>query len=342
MTNATKGSIEVRGNLQSAYDDVFTPAALRALDALAPFDDDCKQVMAARIERRAARARDKRRIAFLDPGQPHPAHEAHRAGRARRPLRRQRDPSRPAAAVDSGHRTRGASRMRRSRSSIRNVAYALLSGADGWMFDGEDALGQIQTMSLDNQRNLKLAIDTLTGLHEGRRAGRGRDERRGHRGSSAAPIVQDWTRQLDFTTKIFRARGLHLDDRHVRRRDGGGFSASIVDLDALRREQPRAAAERGRVAGAVPAENPDGRGSGAVERHHRGARKPSRYRRRVGQGLRAGRAARGLLPVDGDPRRARPRISSGSTRDGGTTSTASRTRWRGIRTSSIPTSTRSR
>ena len=34
----------------------------------------------------------------------------------------------------------------------------LLSGADGWMFDGEDALGQVSTMSLDNQRNLKLAI----------------------------------------------------------------------------------------------------------------------------------------------------------------------------------------
>ena len=42
---------------------------------------------------------------------------------------------------------------------LRNVAYALLSGADGWMFDGEDALGQVATMSLDNQRNLKLAID---------------------------------------------------------------------------------------------------------------------------------------------------------------------------------------
>jgi malate synthase len=26
------------------------------------------------------------------------------------------------------------------------------------MFDGEDALGQVDTMSLDNQRNLKLAI----------------------------------------------------------------------------------------------------------------------------------------------------------------------------------------
>jgi malate synthase len=44
------------------------------------------------------------------------------------------------------------------------------------------------------------------------------------------PIIEDWEKQLDFTTKIFRARGLHLDDRHVRRRDGGGFSASIVDL----------------------------------------------------------------------------------------------------------------
>jgi malate synthase len=43
------------------------------------------------------------------------------------------------------------------------------------------------------------------------------------------PIVDDWTRQLDFTTKIFRARGLHLDDRHIRVKGGSGFSASIVD-----------------------------------------------------------------------------------------------------------------
>jgi malate synthase len=43
------------------------------------------------------------------------------------------------------------------------------------------------------------------------------------------PIISDWQRQLDVTTKIFRARGLHLDDRHVRHRDGRGFSASMVD-----------------------------------------------------------------------------------------------------------------
>src|SRR5262245_18222471 len=42
-------------------------------------------------------------------------------------------------------------------------------------------------------------------------------------------FITDWRRQLDFTTKIYRARGLHLDDRHVRHADGSGFSASIVD-----------------------------------------------------------------------------------------------------------------
>src|SRR5262249_33188526 len=41
--------------------------------------------------------------------------------------------------------------------------------------------------------------------------------------------IADWKQQLDFTTRIFRARGLHLDDRHIRDRNGSGFSASIVD-----------------------------------------------------------------------------------------------------------------
>jgi malate synthase len=42
-------------------------------------------------------------------------------------------------------------------------------------------------------------------------------------------MIGDWRAQLDFTTKIFRARGLHLDDRHVRHADGRGYSASMVD-----------------------------------------------------------------------------------------------------------------
>ena len=112
--------------------------------------------------------------------------------------------------------------------SIRNVAYALLSGADGWMFDGEDALGQIDTMSLDNQRNLKLAIHqepmflkvaetVATEMNKWSKDFLGR------------PIIGDWREQLKFTTKIFRARGLHLDDRHIRDAKGVAMAASIVD-----------------------------------------------------------------------------------------------------------------
>ena len=109
------------------------------------------------------------------------------------------------------------------------MAYALLSGADGWMFDGEDALGQIDSMSLDNQRNLKLAFakaDVFMTAAE-QVAAEMNDWAKGFLGR---PIVADWRKQLDFTTRIFRARGLHLDDRHVQTPDGHGFSASIVDM----------------------------------------------------------------------------------------------------------------
>src|SRR5262245_52967761 len=114
--------------------------------------------MDARIARRTERARTGTRIDFLAaedaiPGTSITVRDA-RAARfdgtvIPRDLQRQwiqgtGPAAKPNAAVDK---------------SIRNVAYALLSGADGWMFDGEDALGQTSTMSLDNQRNLKLAID---------------------------------------------------------------------------------------------------------------------------------------------------------------------------------------
>src|SRR5437879_13400161 len=59
-------NLEIRGNLESAYADVFTPQAVAALDSLAGLDADRKAVMAARIEQRAARARNRQRISFLD------------------------------------------------------------------------------------------------------------------------------------------------------------------------------------------------------------------------------------------------------------------------------------
>ena len=128
--------------------------------------------------------------------------------------------------------------------SIRNVAYALLSGADGWMFDGEDALGQITTMSLDNQRNLRLAIagdDVFLNAAEQVAAGMNA----WGQGFFGRAIIDDWRAQLGITTKIFRARGLHLDDRHVREAGGAGFSASIVDAAMYVTGNHRSLAEQG-------------------------------------------------------------------------------------------------
>src|SRR5207249_4649674 len=219
--------LEIRGNLESAYADVFTPEAVAALEALAGLDADRKAVMTARIQRRAARARNQQRIAFLDP-QATIARTRIKVQDARAgafagteiPADLQRQwiqGTGPAAKPNAPVET-----------SIRNVAYALLSGADGWMFDGEDALGQISTMSLDNQRNLKLAIHrhpVFTRVAE-RVAS---EMNQWAQGFFGRPVIGDWNKQLDFTTKIFRARGLHLDDRHVRHVGGASFSASIVD-----------------------------------------------------------------------------------------------------------------
>jgi malate synthase len=220
-------AVEIRGTLETTYTDVLTPEALGALAALAPLDHDRKAVMAARIARRAARARNRERIDFLQASSTIPrtsitvqdARDGNFAGSAiPADLRRQwiqgtGPAAKPHAPVEK---------------SIRNIAYALLSGADGWMFDGEDALGQVSTMSLDNQRNLKLAI------HRDPSFMRAAEEVAGEMNRWAEsffgrPTIRDWRAQLDFTTKIFRARGLHLDDRHIRRADGSGFSASIVD-----------------------------------------------------------------------------------------------------------------
>ena len=133
------------------------------------------------------------------------------------------------------------------------------------MFDGEDALGQVETMSLDNQRNLKLAIASDPRfLHVAEEVAG--EMNQWAQGFFGRPIIADWRRQLDFTTKIFRARGLHLDDRHVREEDGTGFSASIVDVALYVVNNHQRLRRLGRIDRPVPAEDPDRRGGGAVER----------------------------------------------------------------------------
>jgi malate synthase len=84
-------------------------------------------------------------------------------------------------------------------------------------------------MSLDNQRNLKLAFAREPIFL--RVAEEVADEMNGWaRDFFGRPMFDDWRKQLDFTTRLFRPRGLHLDDRHVCEPGGIGFSAAIVDL----------------------------------------------------------------------------------------------------------------
>ncbi len=220
--------IQIRDGLQSEYADVYTPEALEALARMARFNKDQKALMRARIERRARRFNSKERIQFLDAEAAIPRTEIKvqdaRDGKfvgSEIPADLQRQWIQGTGPAAKPNAT--------LESSIRNVAYALLSGADGWMFDGEDALGQIDTMSLDNQRNLKLAIhkDAVFMKAAEQVAGEMNKWAQGFHGRE---IVSDWKAQLDFTTKLFRARGLHLDDRHIRDAHGQSFSATVVDM----------------------------------------------------------------------------------------------------------------
>jgi malate synthase len=224
MTN----NFKINGNLRETYSDVYTPETLSAISSLAHFNKDIKAAMDSRIKRRAERQQQQQGITFPDPESYIP--------RTKIKVQDARDGKFEGATIPSDLQRQwiqgtgpAAKPNARPESSIRNVAYALLSGADGWMFDGEDALGQVNTMSLDNQRNLKLAINKdplflevaqLVAIEMNNWSMRFF----GHN------IVTDWKEQLNFTTKIFRARGLHLDDRHIRDANGVAMAASIVDL----------------------------------------------------------------------------------------------------------------
>lgn len=219
---------EIRGNLQERYSDVYSPAALNAITALVPFNREIKQILAERLVRRAKRIREKMPISFLHADSVIPGTDI--------TVQDARDGKFEGAAIPADLQRQwiqgtgpAAKPNAPLESSLRNVAYALLSGADGWMFDGEDALGQVGTMSLDNQRNLKLAIakDPVFLEVAEKVAAEMNQWATGFLGRNT---IGNWKEQLNFTTKIFRARGLHLDDRHIRETDGTSMAASIVDM----------------------------------------------------------------------------------------------------------------
>lgn len=210
------------------YTYVYTDEVLNALEALSPLNKKQKELMSKRNVRRKERIASGRLVDFLSEtdsiGESGLTVAEARAGifqgsEIPKDLQRQWIQGTGPAAKPNAP----------LESSIRNVAYALLSGADGWMFDGEDALGQVNSMSLDNQRNLKMAIhqDPLFMQVANKVADEMNKWAEGFLGKQIVANVEE---QLAFTTIIFRARGLHLDDRHVTMEGGDSFSASITDL----------------------------------------------------------------------------------------------------------------
>ena len=158
-------------------------------------------------------------------------------------------------------------------------------------------------MSLDNQRNLKLAFHrdpmfVAAAEQVAEEMNAWAVDFLGRR------IVNDWRQQLDFTTRIFRPRGLHLDDRHIQHESGHGFSASIADV-ALYIVNNH---ERMRGVGSslvlyLPKIQTAAEAAlwndilGSLEMHLVAARGND-------QDLRAGRTDRSFVPADGDSRRA--------------------------------------
>ena len=255
-------TVQIRGDLARQYDDVCSDTALDAIAALAELNEPRLDLMRRRIARRAGRARERRRIDFLPSGATIAGTDITvadaRAGRftgSAIPGDLQRQwiqGTGPGAKPDAP-----------LQRSIRNVAYALLSGADGWMFDGEDALGQVTTMSLDNQRNLRLGIARAPAFLAAAEGRRRRDERLG----GGLPEAADHRR-------LARAARLHHHHLPGARPAPGrpprahGGRHRPVGLDRRRRAvrggQPRGAARARSLGRPLPAQDPDRRGGGLL------------------------------------------------------------------------------
>ena len=121
-------TLQFRNKVKEEYKDVYTQEVLAVLSALAPFNDEIKKLMAERTKRRAARQRNRERITFLDPNSLIPGTDIR--------VQDARDGKFEGAEIPAGLQRQwiqgtgpAAKPGATLESSIRNVAYALLSGA---------------------------------------------------------------------------------------------------------------------------------------------------------------------------------------------------------------------
>ena len=299
--------VDIRGTAQSHYPDVLTAAAL---DAIARAGATRRRPAGGdgRAHRPPHRPRRARASASRFSIPPRPSH----ARRSRSQDARDgafvgsEIPAGPAAAVDSGHRPgRQAGRadreehpqrrlraaVRRRRLDVRRRGRARPAGDDVARQPAQPEAGH----------------PSRSGVPARRRAGRRRDERL-VAGFFGRPIVTDWrTAARLHHQDLPRPRSApRRPPRPPRRR------RRLLGVDrrsgALRRQQPAARCARRVVARALPAEDPDRRGSGALERHPVGARASSRAAGRARSRSTCWSSSSKRVPADGDPRRARPAL----------------------------------
>ena len=231
------GNLRFRDGLLENYGDVLTPVALEALNALAPLNDDRRALMRARIERRAKRSRGRERIDFLPAtatiGRTQITVSDARAGRfdgAEIPPDLQRQwiqgtgPGVAAAGADAGkHSQRGLrAALGRRRLDVRRRRCA----------------------RPDRQHVARQSAEPEAGvcaggrLHDGGRAGRGRDEHLGER----VPRPSD-RRRLAEATRFHDANFPRARAAPRRSSCPGLGRPRVFRLDrghgALRREQSR-------------------------------------------------------------------------------------------------------
>lgn len=221
-------------NVVEAYSDVYTPRVLSVLKKLAHLDAKRRSLLDQRLARRAAREKAQQAgrplegLDFRNPSELIPQSDGPAIS-----VQDARDGNFEGAPIPQDLERQWIQGTGPA-DTLKKIAYALLSGADGWMFDGEDALGQItvddngnltsSNTSLDNLRNLKKAIAMDPEFIE--IAWKMAQEQK-------LPIAnkEELIEKLKFTTKIYRVRGIHLDDRHLYS-NGIAMSATMTDMVA--------------------------------------------------------------------------------------------------------------
>ncbi len=230
------------------------------------------------------------------------AYRTHGRRRPRRQLRRRRDSARPRAPVDPGHRPgHPAARAGRPGAAQHRLRAAVGRRRLDVRRRGRPRPGRDHGARQPAQPEAGDRRDAH--LPRRGRPGRGRDERVGARFLRPAD-----RRGLAPSARVHHPHlpGTRAPPGRPPRPPLGGRRLLGVDRRprALRGEQPRGAARRGALDRALPAQDPDRRGGRVLEPAAGRARAPPRAAGRDDQGLRPGRADRGELPADGDPRRA--------------------------------------